>query len=156
MKIGIEALIEAPCETVFAAVADIPEWPQYISAIESIDMLSPGPVEAGTRFHETRVMFGRRATEEMTVAEISPPRRLVLTALDHGTAQRAEHLVEPLGPQTRLRLVFEGQPSTLLARLLAPLGSQFLGAVKRQLASDLADLQREAERRHRERRTIPS
>ena len=36
---------------------------------------------------------------------------------------------------------------TLLARLLAPLGLLFQGTVKRQLAADLADLAREAERR---------
>lgn len=146
MQIGIEALVEAPPEVVFAVVADIPAWPRYISAIDRIELLSPGPVVAGLRFRETRVMFGRPATEEMTVAEIAPPRRLVLTGINHGTAYRAEHVCEPQGRQTRLRLVFEGRPVTLLARLFTPLGWLFLGAVKRQFASDLADLKGEAER----------
>jgi len=150
MQVGIEAVIEAPFATVFAAVADIPAWPQFISGIESVEMLIGGPVAAGMRFRETRVMFGRRATEEMMVAEIAPPRRLVLTALNHGAAYRVEHLLEPAGAHTRLRLVFEGRPVTLVARLLMPLGLLFRGAVKHQLAADLADLKREAERRARE------
>lgn len=149
MQIGIDALVEAPPEVVFATVADIPAWPRYISSIERIEMLTPGPVAPGLHFREVRTMFGRQATEEMTVAELTPPLRLVLTAFNHGTAYRAEHLCEPQGRQTRLRLVFEGRPVTLLARLFTPLGLLFAGSVRRHLEADLADLKREAERRHR-------
>jgi hypothetical protein len=85
----------------------------------------------------------------MTVAEILPPRRLVLTASNHGTLYRVTHLLEVTPAGSRHTLSFEGRPVTLLARLLAPLGFLMLGAVKRQLAGDLADLKREAERRHR-------
>ena len=92
-------------------------------------------------------MFGRNATEEMTVAELDPPYRLVLTAFNHGTAYRAEHVLEAEGTGTRLTLIFEGRPVSLAARLFAPLGWMFMGTVKRQLTSDLADLKREAERR---------
>jgi carbon monoxide dehydrogenase subunit G len=146
MQVGVEAVIEAPCETVFAVVADIERWPRFISGVESVELLGGGAMVVGTRFRETRVMFGRRATEEMTVAEMAPPRRLVLTALNHGTAYRAEHSLGPMGQHTRLKLVFDGRPATLVAWLLMPLGMLFRGALKRQLAADLADLKREAER----------
>ena len=71
----------------------------------------------------------------------------MLTAFNHGTAYRAEHLCEPRGEKTRLRLEFEGRPVTLAARLLAPIGLLFLRSVRRHLEADLADLKREAERR---------
>ena len=87
----------------------------------------------------------------MTLAQIEPPRRFLLTAFNHGTAFRAEHLFAPEAAGTRTTLVFEGQPATLLARLFTPLGWLFLGTLKRQLELDLADLKREAERRHRAR-----
>ena len=149
MRITVQLKIDAPPDVAFALVADIPGWPRVISGIQSVDMLTPGPVAVGTRFRETRLMFGRQATEEMTVAEIEAPRRLILTAFNHGTAYRAEHLFEAHGGGTKLELAFEGRPVTLLARLLAPLGLLFRGTVKRQLAADLADLAREAERRAR-------
>jgi hypothetical protein len=98
-------------------------------------------VAVGTRFRETREMFGRKATEEMTVAEIEPPRRLVLTAFNHGTAYRVEHLLTAESAGTRV---------TLAARLLMPLGLLFRGTVRRQLVSDLADLGHEAGRRLRD------
>ena len=149
MRITVQLKIDAPPDVTFALVADIPGWPRVISGIQSVDMLTPGPVAVGTRFRETRVMFGRQATEEMTVAEIEAPRRLILTAFNHGTAYRAEHLFEAHGGGTKLELAFEGRPVTLLARLLTPLGLLFRGTVKRQLEADLADLAREAERRAR-------
>ena len=77
-----------------------------------------------------------------------PPHRLVLTAYNHGTAYRAEHLFAPQGAGTNLTLTFAGLPQSLPARLFAPLGYLMLGALRRQLAADLADLAREAERRH--------
>ena len=147
MRIAIQAEIDAPPDVAFALVADIPAWPRVISGVQSVEMVTPGAVAVGTRFRETREMFGRQATEEMTVAEIEAPLRLVLTAFNHGTAYRAEHLFEAHGGGTKLELAFEGRPVTLLARLLAPLGVLFLGTVKRHLEADLADLAREAERR---------
>ena len=119
-----------------------------MSAVRAVEMLTPGPVAVGTRFRETRLMFGQQATEEMTVAEFEPPRGFVLTAVNHGTAYRAEHLFEPHGTGTRVQLLFEGRPISRLAKLFVPLGGLFLGSVRRHLAADLADLKREAERRH--------
>jgi hypothetical protein len=145
----MEFLVDASPEAVFAVAADIAGWARSVSAIESVEMLPPGPVGVGTRFRETRTMFGRRASEEMTVAELVPPQRLVLTAFNHGTAYRAEHRFAPDLAGTRMTLVFEGRPTALLARLFAPLGRLFAGAVRRQLETDGADLKREAERRHR-------
>ena len=149
MRIGLETLIHAAPARVFALVADIARWPDFMSAIERLEVLTPGPVAVGTRFRETRTMFGRSASEEMTVAEFAPPHRLVLSAHNHGTAYRSEHIFEPAGEGTRLRMVFGGVPTSVLAKLMVPLGWLFLGAVKRQLAADLADLKREAERRPR-------
>ena len=96
-------------------------------------MLTPGPVAVGTSFRETRIMFGRQATEEMTFAEVEPPHRFVFTAFNHGTAYRAEHTFAADARGTRMRLAFEGQPSTLVSRLFAPLGRLFAGTVQRQI-----------------------
>jgi hypothetical protein len=148
MQISVEAFVDAPPQAVFATAADIARWPQFISGVEAVEVLTRGEVGAGTRFRETRKMFGRQATEEMTVAGIAPPQRLLLTAFNHGTAYRIEHGFAPEGAGTRATLTFEGRPQTLLARAFAPLGLLFMGAVKRQLVADLADLAREAERRH--------
>lgn len=149
MQIRVEAIAEASLQVAFATAIDIAAWPAFVSGVQGVELLTPGPIGAGTRFRETRAMFGRTASEEMTVTEIEAPRRFLLTALNHGTAYRVEHRFEAEGAATRLVLVFEGRPVTLAARLLMPLGLLFRGSVRRQLEGDLADLAREAGRRQR-------
>lgn len=151
MQIAVKCFVEAPPDAAFSTAIDMSNWPRFISGVQSVELLTPGPVAAGTRFRETRSMFGRHATEDMTLAQIEPPHRFLLTAFNHGTAYRAEHLFASEATGTRTTLVFEGRPVTLLARLFAPLGRLFLVILKRQLENDFADLKREAERRHRQR-----
>ena len=145
MQITVETLINAPRAEVFALAIDLARWPEFIKAIEKIEVLTPGPVRVGTRFRETRRMYGRRATEEMTLAELAAPERIVLTAENYGTRYRIqEHFIaEAAG--TRIRIDFEGTPLTWTASLLAPLATAMAGSVKEQLAADLADIKRAAE-----------
>jgi uncharacterized protein YndB with AHSA1/START domain len=145
MRIVIETMIAAPPAKVFALMADIPRWPENISAIEKLEMLTPGPVAVGTRFRETRTMYGRQATEEMTVAQLEPPTRMVLTAESHGMRYVADHVLQAEAGGTRLTLTFEGEPQTLGARLMRPLGWLMKRTITRQLAADIADLKRAAE-----------
>ena len=59
--------VNAPPELVFAKASDFANAPSFIGAIKKVEILTPGPIQAGTRFKETRVMFKREATEEMEV-----------------------------------------------------------------------------------------
>jgi carbon monoxide dehydrogenase subunit G len=145
MRIDTSCHVAAPPERVFAIAIDIPRWPERISAIDRIELLTPGPVGVGTRFRETRTMHGREASEEMTFESIDPPRTFVLVAESHGARYRAEHTFDPEGDGTRLTLTFESVPVTLAARLLTPLALIMRGPLRRQLAQDLSDLKRAAE-----------
>lgn len=149
MKIEIGTDIAAPPEAVYATITDIAHWQDFIRAVERLEILNPGPVAVGTKFRETRTMFGRTATEEMTVAVLDPPRRFDLTAENHGTCYRAVHEITATPGDSRLRLVFEGTAVTFGARLGMVIGFLFKGAVTKQLQSDLADIKAEAERRAR-------
>lgn len=147
MRIEVACEIAAPPDAVFAALGDIPGWPDMLPAVRSIRIITPGPVSVGTRFRETRLMHGREASEDMTVAVLDPPKRLVLTAESNGARYTVDHVLVPAGSGTRLSLTFEGRPITLLARLLAPLASVARGAVERQLTDDLAHLAMAVEKR---------
>jgi len=148
MQIELETIVAAPPAAVFSTLADVDSWARFMSGVESVEILSPGAIGAGTRFRETRTMFGKTATEEMTVVEIEPPNRLLLAASNHGTQYRVEHKLAAAGAGTRLSLQFSGTPVTLLARIFAPLGLLFAGSVRKQIEKDLADLKREAEQRY--------
>ncbi len=145
MELEITENIVASPERVFALVSDVARWPEFISAIQRVEILAPGPLTCGTRFRETRKMFGRESTEEMIVETIDAPKLLRLTAQNHGTAYVADHIVEQAGDVVRLTLRFEGQPTTLMARLLFLPGLVMLRSVRRQLEADLRDIKRAAE-----------
>ena len=55
-----------PLDDAFAFVSDFANAPKRIKSILRVNVLTPGPVGVGTRFTETRVMFGREATETRT------------------------------------------------------------------------------------------
>lgn len=140
MEVTTSVHIKAPPAVVFAALADIPGWADRIGAITRIDMLSEGPVGVGTRFRETRRMFGREATEEMEVAEFKPSKSFVLSAENHGTRYRSVHRLTPANDGTLLALTFTGTPVTLTARLMSPFANLMSSAVRKAIEGDLADL----------------
>jgi len=74
MRLTTGVAIAAPRDVVYARALDIEGWSSIISGVTSIELLTPGPVIAGPRFRETRNMFGREASEEMTFEEIDSGR----------------------------------------------------------------------------------
>jgi uncharacterized protein YndB with AHSA1/START domain len=147
MKLEVATDIAAPPHVVFATMTDLSALPAFVSGIRTIEILTPGPLQVGTRFRETRVMFGKEAAEEMTFAALEPPHRVVLTAENHGARYVTTHNIEASGGGSRLTFVFEGVPLTFAARLFSVLAPLFAGSIRKHLAGDLADVKAEAERR---------
>lgn len=137
--------IAAPPERVFAAASNFADAAQAIQGIQRVEMLTPGPVAVGTRFRETRKMYGKEASEEMTVAEFEPPRRYVLLAESHGCRYRSELRFEPQGAGTEVVMTFRGEPLTAFAKVMSVLMKPMLKSVGKLCAQDLADLKRSIE-----------
>ncbi len=132
--------VQAPLERVFEIFTDLRKAPERITGIQSLDVLSPGDVGAGTRFRETRVMFGKEATEEMQVTEFEPNRSYAVEADSHGCLYRSEFVFEPKGDGTDVTMTFGATPYTLGAKLMSPLGKLMAGSVRKACGQDMADL----------------
>lgn len=147
MRATISAEIAASPETVFRLATDFANAANVVEGIVRVEMLTPGPVAAGTRFRETRVMFGREATEEMTVTEIVAPRRVALLALSHGTRYESSFTFAAIATGTRVTMDFQATPLTLAARIM---GWLMTPMIKKSLlstcAKDLDDIKRAAEK----------
>jgi hypothetical protein len=107
----------------------------------------------GMRWRETRIMFGRAATETMEIEEWKPPLShasggmYVATATNHGTFYRSEVRAEPSGAGSRLVFTFEAQALTLFARMMSGLMMPLMkGAVVKALNADLEALKAHCER----------
>ena len=141
----ISTLVDAAPELVFAAASDFQNAPERVSGIERVEMLTEGPLRVGTRFRETRTMFGKQAVEEMEVIDLQPGRSYTLGADSCGCRFESVVSCTPEGTGTRLAIEMVSTPKTLAAKLMAPLGAVMAGAMKKAMQQDLEDIRRSVE-----------
>ena len=139
-RLEVRRHVAASLEAVFTRAADFANAADTISAITKMEMLTEGPVGVGTRFRETRLMFGREATEEMTVAAFDPPRSYLLHAQSHGSDYRSQMSFEPNGDGTDVVMTFEATPLTLVAKVMSIIFKPMMKSMGKMILKDLDDL----------------
>lgn len=137
--------IDAEPNVVFDALTDLEKLPERIEGITGIELLTEGRVGVGSQFKETRVMFGKEASETMTVSELERPTRLVFTADSHGCAYVTTHSLRTENDKTVVELTFEGKPHKPIAKLLAFMMKPMMKSCEKASAQDLADLKQSLE-----------
>lgn len=140
--------VAAPVQRVWDVATDLAGSPEVIRGIDAVEVLTPGPFGAGTRWRETRTMMGRSATEEMTVTAVEPARSYRVEAAGRGAHYVSTFAFAPSADGgTDVTTTFGGRPTSTVARFLgaitAPLGRR---AVTRALEQDLDDIAAAAER----------
>lgn len=142
----LEKHISAPVDRVYAQLMDLERWPETISAITKIEKLTKGPVTNGTRFKETRVMFGKEHAETMTFENVTPNKGYTLTASSCGMRYATTHTLTPEAGGTKLRFEMQSTPLTLGAKIMSPvMGAMLKGTMKKMIAKDFDDLARACE-----------
>lgn len=143
--VGLSIWIAAPVERVFALATDVAHYAEHIAGISDTTLLTPPPVGLGTRFRETRTLFGRAATEEMEFVAFEPDERYTLRSESCGALYLTTFRFGAEDAGTRLSVEFRAEPRSALVRLLAPLLRRLQGGVEGCLRADLDDLKRAAE-----------
>ena len=134
-------------DNVWRVLTDLDNAAATIAAIEKIERLDGGSGFAvGTSWRETRTMFGRTATEDMTVTELDPGRSYTTEARSHGAFYRSTLLVEPIEGGSRITMAFGAEPKSAFARFFAvTIGRLFDSYTRKALAKDLTDIAAAAE-----------
>ncbi|WP_432196426.1 SRPBCC family protein [Streptomyces sp. bgisy027] len=150
-SVVVERRIAAGQGSVWESLTDLRGMVHVLSGVSGVEVLTQGAFGVGTRWRETRRMFGKEATEEMWVTLCEPPERYVVEADSHGTHYVSEWALRPEGPSaTTVRMTFTGVTSGgvagVLAKLLGSLGSR---AVAKAIAKDLDDIAAAVEGRAR-------
>jgi uncharacterized membrane protein len=83
-------VIDAPIETVWAALADVADQPRWMTEMKAIRMLDQGPIGVGTRCEADVRMFGITVTDPVTITEFEPPHRY---AISHDGTFRGRGLI---------------------------------------------------------------
>lgn len=130
--------IAAPQQAVWDRISDIERAAERIPAIRSVEILSAQRSGLGTRWRETRIMFGKEATEVMEITEWRPPAEYVTRARSHGCDYRCTMRARPAGSGCTLEIEFVAIPLTLAAKLLGAVMSPLMrAAVAKALRGDL-------------------
>jgi carbon monoxide dehydrogenase subunit G len=142
MRTHASVTIRAPREAVWGAVTDIANAAGRIKGIEKVEVLErPANGFVGTRWRETRTMFGKEATEVMWITDASEGRFYDTRAESHGSVYTTRVAVEEVAEGTRVTMDFGAEPQTVGAKvvsfLLAPV---MKGSVRKALQKDLEDI----------------
>ncbi|OWK37968.1 hypothetical protein FRUB_07088 [Fimbriiglobus ruber] len=119
---------------------------ECVTAIKAFEVIPPGPVAVGTKIRETRIMFGREATETFEVAECDPPSKYTLTAISCGAQYRVEHRFVPDGAGTRFEIEMTIAGASFFAKLMSPLARLMMRPMKKAIAGDMAAIASAAEK----------
>ena len=139
--------IEAPQQTVFEVASDLERGADHLTGIERIELLTPGPVGKGTRWRETRIMFGKEATEELEMTDIDAPNFYTAGGESCGSAFSFTLHFHPDDNATNVEANMQCRPITLFAKLMSPLSIFMIGSMRKCIEQDLEDLKQVAESR---------
>ena len=145
-KLQLTKTVNSPVEKTFQLFADFPNAAR-INGIEKVEMLTDGPIGVGTRFKETRIMFGKEATEEMEVTQFEPNKLYTVAADSCGARFESTFAFQPDGDQTEVKMCMKTEAVTLFAKLMSPLGFLMTGMVKKAIQSDINQLAEICEQR---------
>lgn len=143
----VQQHVDASPERVWQVATDVGAWPDVISGIKTVERLDDAPdFVVGTKWRETRVMFGREATEEMWVTAIDAGRSYTVEAESHGAHYTTVIRLTPSGDGTDLSWTFGAATTGFFASVMSKtIGKAFEGSTRKALAKDLKDMATEAE-----------
>jgi carbon monoxide dehydrogenase subunit G len=138
VNLDLELSIHAPPEKVFAAITDLHAGGRWLPGCTKLEVLTSGPYDKGTRWRETRRMFGREATEEFEVKHVQAPHIIELHCDGRkGTSGNVDYFfrydLQPHGDTTNLKLTSRIEPAGWFGKIMAPL---MKGAFKEALKKD--------------------
>ena len=146
---SFERDIAAPVEGVWATMTDVNRYAERFSKVDAAVLISDGPFDVDTRWHETRTAYGRAASVNYRVTECEPHRRYLAECWS-GARSFMEYVFLPSedGARTIVRVTFwtrGGGPVFWLGSRL--FHARVTACVVDHNNQDLADLARACERR---------
>ena len=146
--LSITKHINAPVDRVFALFTDVHSFQANVKAINKIEVLSDDKtgIGKGTKWRETRTMFGKDATEILWFSAFAPNQRVVISAFSCGTEYNTTYTFTEVDGGTEVTLTMAMKPKTLLAKILGFIGRFMVWPMIKELETDMDDVKKIAER----------
>ncbi|MEX2250968.1 MAG: SRPBCC family protein [Acidimicrobiia bacterium] len=141
-ELSVSREVAVSPETLWELITDLDRSPNVISAVTAIERLDDGTgFGVGTRWQETRMIFGKEATEILEVTEIDPGRSYTVEADNLGANYRSVISVEPGPAGSVITITFGAEATSTVSKVVAgTIGKLFEGGTRKAMAKDLDDI----------------
>ena len=142
MELSTSVSINRSVEDVWKVITDFRNCPEFIESIISLEVLDdPKDTLVGFKWKETRIMFGKEATETMWITDYADNDYYQTRAESHGAIYVSKLSVSPDGEGTKLTMSFSSKAVSFVAKFFAVLmGFMFKGSMKKAITKDLTDI----------------
>lgn len=148
MEVSVSVEINKPVKDVWDTISDIENCPKVISSIVDLQVLeNPADTFVGFKWTETRVMFGKEASETMWITDYKDQEFYQTRAESHGSIYISKLSVEPSSSGSQLTMSFKGEAQSTFSKIFSfCLGFLFIGGMKKALLKDLNDIKNHLEK----------
>ena len=147
MTVEASLTINGSRSAVWAATTDIPGFAQRLSGVEKIEVVEqPATGLVGTRWKETRILFGKPATVEKWITEAKENEFYTTRAEQDGFVFITTNRVSGTDGNVTLTGIHETRPEGFAAKLKALPMVFFKGVIKKAILQDLKDIKKVVER----------
>jgi carbon monoxide dehydrogenase subunit G len=142
MKILVETRINKSVQEVWQTIINIENSVNIISGIVELEVLEkPESGMIGFKWKETRIMFGKSATETMWITDLKENDFYNVRAESHGMIYKSVLKVAEESDHTVLSMEFGGETQTFIAKVMSVIMMPFFkGATIKLLQKDLDDI----------------
>lgn len=137
----------APVEVLWDLATNLPAHPEVMPGIDRVEVLTSGAFGVGTRWRETRTMFGKSASEEMQITAVEMGRSYTAEAHSSGMHYVTTWEFTSDGDGSEIVMTFSGEPTSRLSRIASVVIGAMTSSVEKTMRADMADLARAAEAR---------
>lgn len=143
----VQVNINASKASIWKVISNIENAAETISGIQNIEILEkPENSLVGLKWKETRMMFGKPATETMWITHAVENEYYQTRAENHGAIYISKLTLKENGSQTNLAMEFKAETTTMLAKFLAEFMLPLMKkSMCKLLEKDLEDIKLKAE-----------
>jgi len=141
MEVSVSVNVNAPREKTFQIFNEYEHIEERIGGLKAVTINTDMPPGPGFSWTETRELYGREASETMTIEDWDAPKSLTVVAESHGTKYKSFFDYEETETGTRVTMRFTGTPQTFMAKIMGFfMGSMMRKSIVGLLEKDLQDL----------------
>lgn len=149
MQVSVNIEIASSKEKVWLAISDIENCANFISSIINLEVLNkPEDNLIGLKWKETRLMFGKEASETMWITDAVENEYYCTRAENHGAVYTTKISLSEIENNTLLTMSFSAQAQTSFVKIISAIMSIFIkGSMQKALKKDLEDIKNHVEQR---------